>query len=148
MNLLHYNEGEEAQRRYVTAILLRLDPSAHSLEILNAGHNPAFLVESDGSSRKIRASGTPIGLLPFSSYIPQKLDFSPGMRLLVYTDGMTEVFHGEDEFGEARLLETFLACKEPTPERTLGTLWDTLEAFSDGQEQSDDMTALVLFREP
>jgi serine phosphatase RsbU (regulator of sigma subunit) len=147
MNLLHYGEGGEAQRRYVTAILLRLDPSAHTLEIVNAGHNPAFLVESNGTLKKIGASGTPIGLLPFSSYVPQKFFFSPGMRLLVYTDGMTEVFHGEDEFGEQRLQETFLACNEPSPERILGSLWDTLEAFSDGQDQSDDMTALVLFRD-
>ena len=61
---------------------------------------------------------------------------------------MTEVFHGEEEFGERRLLETFLACKEPTAESTLLSLWHTLEAFSDGQDQSDDMTALVLFRRP
>ena len=67
---------------------------------------------------------------------------------MVYTDGMTEVFHGEDEFGEARLLEAFVSCKEPSPDGTLGSLWTTLESFSDGQEQSDDMTALVLFREP
>jgi len=86
--------------------------------------------------------------LPFSSYVPQSFNFDAGMRLLVYTDGMTEVFHGEDEFGEPRLLETFLACKEPTSERMLTSLWNTLEAFSDGQDQSDDMTALVLFREP
>jgi serine phosphatase RsbU (regulator of sigma subunit) len=68
------------------------------------------------------------------------------MRLLVYTDGMTEVFCGEDEFGERRLLETFLGCEERAPDEVLGTIWNTLEAFSDGQEQSDDMTALVLFR--
>ncbi len=48
MNLLHYGEGLEARRRYVTAILLRLSPSTHTLEMLNAGHNPAFLVR-DGS---------------------------------------------------------------------------------------------------
>jgi serine phosphatase RsbU (regulator of sigma subunit) len=148
MNLLHYSEGDEAQRRYVTAVLLRLDPAEHTLEILNAGHNPAFLLDSAGELSRIRASGTPIGLLPFSSYVPQKFLFEPGMRLLVYTDGMTEVFQGEDEFGEERLQETFLSCKELTPDGTLGSLWHTLEAFSDGQEQSDDMTALVLFRVP
>jgi serine phosphatase RsbU (regulator of sigma subunit) len=146
MNLLHYGEGEEARRRYVTAILFRLDPSAHTLEVLNAGHNPAFLVGADGALSKIKASGTPIGLLPFSNYATQKFELGPGTRLLVYTDGMTEVFHGDDEFGEVRLLETFLACSEPTPERVLGTIWQTLEAFSDGHEQSDDMTALVMFR--
>jgi serine phosphatase RsbU (regulator of sigma subunit) len=146
MNLLHYGEGEQARHRYVTAILFRLDPSIHTLEVLNAGHNPAILLASDGRFTKIPASGTPIGLLPFSNYVAQEFEVSPGMRLLVYTDGMTEVFHGEDEFGESRLLETFLACKETTPEGVLKSLWQTLEAFSDGQEQSDDMTALVLFR--
>ena len=147
MNLLHYGEGDEARRRYVTAMLLRLDPAAHTLEVVNAGHNPAFLA-SGGTLNKIAASGTPIGLLPFSTYAARKFDFGPGARLLVYTDGMTEVFHGEDEFGEARLLETFVACNEPTPERMLGSIWSALEAFSDGQDQTDDMTALVLRRSP
>jgi serine phosphatase RsbU (regulator of sigma subunit) len=146
MNLLHYDEGEEARHRYVTGVLFRLDPVAHTLEAVNAGHTSVFLVAEDGTLTKMKASGTPFGLLPFSSYAPQVVKLEPGMRLLVYTDGMTEVFHGEDEFGEARLLQWFLGCKEPTPDRVLGSLWETLEAFSDGQEQSDDMTALVLFR--
>ncbi len=148
MNLLHFNEGSEARRRYVTAIMLRLNPAANTLEAVSAGHNPAFLVSPDGTLTKIKASGTPIGMLPFSSYVPQTFTLDPGSRLLVYTDGMTEVFRGEEEFGEARLLEAFLACREQTAERTLSSLWHTLEAFSDGQDQSDDMTALVLFRRP
>lgn len=148
MNLLHYNEGPEARRRYVTTILLRLNPVRNDVEVVNAGHNPAFLVTPDGTLTKVKASGTPIGMLPFSSYVPQIFRLDPGSRLLVYTDGMTEVFHGQDEFGEARLLEAFLACRETTAERTLSSLWHTLGAFSDGQDQSDDMTALVLFRRP
>ena len=150
MNVLHYGEGAESRRRYVTAMLMRLDPANHTLEVINAGHNPGFLINGQGAGEEalttIVASGTPIGILPFSNYVPQKFLLRPGARLLVYTDGMTEVFHGEDEFGEARLLETFLACEEPTPERALRHVWRTLEGFSDGQEQSDDMTALVLFR--
>jgi len=146
MNLLHYNEGAESRRRYVTAILLRLDPSNHTLEVLNAGHNPGFLVSADGSVTRLKASSTPIGMLPFSNYVPHTFRFEPGSRLLVYTDGMTEVFHGEDEFGEQRLMECFVGCTECTAQQTLSSVWRTLEAFSDGQEQSDDMTALVLFR--
>jgi serine phosphatase RsbU (regulator of sigma subunit) len=146
MNLLHYNEGDEARTRYVTTMLLRLDPSAHTLEALNAGHNPAFFVRPDAALSKISASGTPIGMLPFSNYKSQTLSLDPGTRLLVYTDGMTEVFRGNEEFGEQRLLDTFLTCTEPTPQRTLDFVWKTLENFSGGQEQSDDMTSLVLFR--
>jgi serine phosphatase RsbU (regulator of sigma subunit) len=147
MNLLHFGEGMEAQRRYVTVMMLRLDPATHRLEALNAGHNPAFLIEDDGTVRRISASGTPIGMLPFSSYVSEEFSFGPGTRLLVYTDGMTEIFCGEEEFGEARLLEAFLTSSKPTAEESLGFLWETLEAFSDGREQSDDMTALVLCRD-
>jgi serine phosphatase RsbU (regulator of sigma subunit) len=146
MNTLHYAEGVESRRRYVTAILLRFNPESHLLEVLNAGHNPAFLVSADGSVSRIVASGTPIGILPFSSYVAENFMLSPGARLLVYTDGMTEVFCGEEEFGELRLLEVFLNCRDLTADGTLESLWHTLEAFSDGHEQSDDMTALVLFR--
>ena len=146
MNLLHYSEGAESRRRYVTAFLLRLDPAANTIEVVNAGHNPAILLTGDGSPVMIAASGTPIGMLPFSSYVSEK--YAPGnsARLLVYTDGMTEVFRGEEEFGESRLLQAFSDCEEPTPEAALSSLWNTLETFSDGQEQCDDMTALLLFR--
>jgi len=147
MNLLHYGEGSESRRRYVTAMLLRFNPSTHELEVINAGHNPAFLVSADGSLQKLAASGTPIGILPFSSYVPEVFLLGPGSRLLVYTDGMTEVFCGEDEFGETRLLETFRNCREKTAERALESIWRSLEEFSVGNDQTDDMTALVLFRD-
>jgi serine phosphatase RsbU (regulator of sigma subunit) len=147
MNLLHYSEGSEAQRRYVTVMLLCLDPAGHILEAVNAGHNPAFLIKRDGTVYKISASGTPIGMLPFSSYVSEEFPFDPGTKLLVYTDGMTEVFCREEEFGEARLLESFLTNSESIADQALESLWKTLGAFSDGQEQSDDMTALILSRD-
>jgi serine phosphatase RsbU (regulator of sigma subunit) len=146
MNVLHYSEGAESRRRYVTAMLMRLDPKTDVLEVINAGHNPGFLRMPDGTLTTIVASGTPIGILPFSSYVPEKFVLEPGARLLIYTDGMTEVFCAEEEFGERRLLQTFVACEEKTPDGALDHLWRTLEEFSCGGEQSDDMTALVLFR--
>lgn len=150
MNLLQYGESEESRRRYVTAILLQLDPIAHTIQVVSAGHNPAFLVSKSGgdsSVQTIRASGTPIGMLPFSSYAVEEFRLEPGARLLLYTDGLTEVFHGEEEFGEDRLLQTFAECSETTSEAVLDSLWATLDNFSDGSEQSDDMTALVLLRQ-
>jgi serine phosphatase RsbU (regulator of sigma subunit) len=160
MNLLHFNEGEQSRRRYVTAFFLQLDPATNSMEVVNAGHNPAFLLvpgdevsEAGGeaSVQKIGASGTPVGLLPFSSYKSVNFPLSVGSKLLLYTDGMTEVFRtgrdGEidEEFGEDRLLNTFLHCTEAAPEQMLDAVWSALDSFGD-QEQSDDMTAMVLMR--
>src|ERR1019366_161596 len=54
MNQHHWLEGEEARRRYVTAIFLRLDPDGGEsgggeVEIVNAGHNPGFVIAPDGT---------------------------------------------------------------------------------------------------
>ncbi len=149
MNLLHWNEGEESRRRYVTAIFLELDPQTDTVQFVNAGHNPAFLLVPDGggyATTRIGASGTPIGLIPFSTYEAETHGLPPGSRLLVYTDGLTEVFRGEEEFGEERLLDSFNHADSVQSDGVLETLWRTLDEFSDGREQTDDMTAMVLLR--
>src|ERR1700691_4348385 len=51
----HYGEGPEARRRYVTAIFLKLDPQAHTIEVVNAGHNPGFLISGDKTGHEIEA---------------------------------------------------------------------------------------------
>ena len=152
LNDQHYAEGVEARRRYVTAIFLRLDPATHTLDVLNAGHNPGFLVmggkEGQASqARQIVASGTPIGLVPGMQYTAETFAFPSGTRLLFYTDGLTEVFKGEDEFGTDRLLQCFMGCNSSESAAILDSLWLELHDFCGGAHQEDDMTALALLRE-
>ncbi len=150
----HWEEGSEARRRYVTAIFLRLDPTSAEMEIVNAGHNPAFLVnDSDASVRLVEASGTPLGLLPGARYSIERIPIEPGARILLYTDGLTEIFRGEEEFGQQRLMDTFRTMTQLQPsdgnqhaEETLATLWTTLDTFSAGAPQQDDMSAIALCR--
>jgi len=148
MNVLHYNEGEESRRRYVTAIFLRLDPNTHTLEVVNAGHNPGFLLNGSDLPEMIEASGTPVGMLPFSTYSAEKYVLSNKAKLLIYTDGMTEVFQGNEEFGQDRLLEAFRTSRAVDAPSTLNSIWQTLDAFSNQESQTDDMTALVIGRKP
>jgi phosphoserine phosphatase RsbU/P len=146
MNQQHYGEGQEAQRRYVTAIFLKLDPETNIVEVVNAGHNPGFLIRADKTVHEIGASGTPIGLVPGMQYASESTPFLPGSRLLFYTDGLTEVFHGDDEYGPERLLATFQECTSQDGTAILKHLWQHLEAFSSGEPQIDDMSALALIR--
>lgn len=146
MNQHHWQEGEEARRRYVTAIFLLLRPATGEVEVVNAGHNPGFLVTPGGPTRQFESSGTPLGLLPGMQYAIEKSHFSPGSRLLFYTDGLTEVFRGEEEFGPERLLDEFSKCPADKAGDILDALWATLGDFAEGGPQSDDMTALALCR--
>jgi serine phosphatase RsbU (regulator of sigma subunit) len=146
MNQHHWAEGEESRRRYVTAIFLRLNPGTGEMEIVNAGHNPGFLLAPANEPKQFEAAGTPLGLLPGMSYSAEQARIEPGSRLLFYTDGLTEVFRGDEEFGAERLLNEFSTCKSPQADAILDSLWSALNVFSAGGQQGDDMTALALCR--
>ena len=148
MNQHHWHEGEEARRRYVTAIFLRLDPTRGEVEIVNAGHNPGFVITPDNVQHQVEAAGTPLGLLPGMTYSSERLVFGQGSRLLFYTDGLTEVFHEEEEFGQDRLLLEFSNTPTQQADGILDALWVAIQGFSGGGPQEDDMTALVLCHLP
>ena len=140
----HWEEGAEARRRYVTAILVRLDAANSRIEVVNAGHNPGMLVQPDGAVQMIEASGAPLGMLPSMEYTLEAFDFPPGSRLLLYTDGLTEVFCGDDEFGCERLTDTFRLLRTEDAGEMLDAVWGALDRFSTGGDQTDDMTALAV----
>jgi sigma-B regulation protein RsbU (phosphoserine phosphatase) len=146
MNQHHWAEGEEARRRYVTAIFLRMIPGADEIEVINAGHNPGFLVEPGAEPHQFNAAGTPLGLLPGMRYASERHTFAPGSRLLFYTDGLTEVFKGDEEFGADRLLDEFSKYPALNADGILDALWAAIAAFAEGGPQADDMTALALCR--
>jgi serine phosphatase RsbU (regulator of sigma subunit) len=146
INDLHYSEGPEARRRYVTAIIMRLDARLHEAEVVNAGHNPGFVVQHDGCHSLIEASGPPLGMLPSMRYTVERCSLPPNSKLLLYTDGLTEVFQGDEEFGMERLLREFVQSTQQDCGALLDCLWEQLGEFAGSTEQSDDMTALALLR--
>jgi len=146
MNQHQWLEGEEARRRYVTAIFLRLYPEKGEMEFVNAGHNPGYVLHQDGSRCEIESSGTPLGLLPGMQYTLERCNFLIGSRLLFYTDGLTEAFCGDEEFGPERLWENFSQCDVLKADGILDALWTAIQSFVKGGPQGDDMTALVLCR--
>jgi len=146
MNQHLWQDGEEARRKYVTAIFVRLYPAEGEIEVVNAGHNPGFGIHADGSTCFFQATGTPLGLLPGMRYASERCPFPRGSRLLFYTDGLTEAFRGDEEFGAERLMENFSKCLSPKADGILEALWKAIGDFVEGGPQGDDMTALVLCR--
>ena len=142
----HWEEGQEARQRYVTAICVRFHAADATLEVVNAGHNPGLLVGPDGSVRMLEASGTPLGMLSDIRYSAEIVRFPAGSRLLLYTDGLTDVFCGDEEFGCERLTEAFCSLTTRDASESLQALWKHLHRFSTGA-QTDDMTALAIIHQ-
>jgi len=70
--------------------------------------------------------------------------FPPGSRVLLYTDGLTEVFCDDEEFGCDRLSDSFRDAPRASAPAILDTLWETLRSFSSNAPQTDDMTAIAI----
>ena len=77
---------------YVTALCVRADPDAGTLEYASGGHPPAFLRAVDGSIEQLDSTGFVLGACAAADYdpAPRVLDFGPGDALIAYTDGATE----------------------------------------------------------
>jgi serine phosphatase RsbU (regulator of sigma subunit) len=83
-------------------------------------------------------------MIPGINYSPQTSSFPPGSRVLLYTDGLTEVFCGDEEFGCDRLSDTFRDASHEDAATNLSTLWEVLRSYSDNAPPTDDMTAIAI----
>ena len=113
------------------------------IEFCIAGHNPPVLLKKNNIT-KIKATGIPVGLFCGSEYGVCKYSMEPGDTVLVYTDGLTESFSGGDEYGEGRLIESYLKSGEETPELILDKLFSEHSSFMKAAKASDDITAAIL----
>jgi phosphoserine phosphatase RsbU/P len=67
------------------------DTTTRTLRHGSGGHPPAILLEPDGTSRELLASGMLIGGMPGMAYRSDTAVIPPGSRLCVYCDGAYEI---------------------------------------------------------
>ncbi|MBQ2821492.1 MAG: SpoIIE family protein phosphatase [Thermoguttaceae bacterium] len=97
---------ERWEDRFVTVIAGILDPRTHDIELVNAGHLPPVLCRPDGSLEIVQTQrGFPVGVLPDSTFISNKIRLKPGESLFFFTDGATDGVNAEGVmFGMERIL--------------------------------------------
>src|SRR5246500_451900 len=128
-----------------TLAAARLDLSGRQLDYAAAGHPPALLISSSGEVRRLEPRGTVLGRL--TEAVPEKameqLKLSAGDRLMLYSDGLIEVWNEDDEILGVEGLEK-IAGKAAT-----ASLHDTREAIIEGVNSysagplRDDITLIL-----
>jgi serine phosphatase RsbU (regulator of sigma subunit)/CHASE2 domain-containing sensor protein len=90
--------------RFVTLVLLLLDPTTREMRLVNAGH-PNPLVTSPGiTPTRITVGDPPIGISPDLVFSDTKLVLRRDQRVVVVSDGVTEATDPSEEmYGEERL---------------------------------------------
>jgi serine phosphatase RsbU (regulator of sigma subunit) len=135
--------------RFITFLLVLLDPASGEIDYTNAGHNPGLLVRADGSIEELQSHGLPLALFPGKPYGSSGLQMRAGDLLFLYTDGVTEANDPEGvEFGMARL-KAFLAGQAGRdPAEIEAGLLKTLEEHAAGEPFADDRTLVMVRRQP
>lgn len=88
--------------RFITFLLVVIDPSSDLVTIVNAGHMAPILRRVDGqlSEPGEEESGLPIAIDTGMDYEAVEVEFAPGDVMLMYTDGINEAMDASDnEFG-------------------------------------------------
>jgi sigma-B regulation protein RsbU (phosphoserine phosphatase) len=132
---------ERGVGKYATMILLKIWPDGN-VEYLNCGHIPPVIVTSAGTSR-LEESNLVVGLLPGVHYKSGFCALTPGERILLFTDGITEAEnHRGEQFGDAEL--------EGILHRAgLDQILHRLAKFQGQQESQDDCTLCeLIYRGP
>ena len=132
---------------FVTLFFGMLDPRTGELRFTNAGHNPPYHLNGNGLTPVTGCKGRPLGVRENSTYETGRLDLAPGEKIYLYTDGVTEAANRQDELFTEQRLEAVLrrVAGQPT-DAIIKAVTEAVRSFADGAPQSDDITALAIWR--
>ncbi len=135
--------------RFVTFVAAICCPGSSDIEMLSAGHGPTFIYSHpEDRFTEMNAQALPFGILPsFNSDPPEHVHLHSGDLLLLATDGFFEWENDQGEqFGVFRLKESIRSSRDSAPAEIIMRLYETVNAFSNGTKQQDDLTAVVIKR--
>lgn len=132
---------------FVTAWVGILDYMTGHIDYVNAGHNPPMMLcrETGEWSWLRENSGVPLGMFDDETYESFELECSPGDKVFLYTDGVTESFSATmEQFGEGRLEALLGEHLTEHPRELIDLVRHAVEEHARGAEQFDDITMLAL----
>jgi len=133
------------RNQFVTAVAVYIDRK-NRMRIANAGHPAVLIVRKDGEELILKKpSGWIIGVFPEIAFAMEELQLSPGDRVVIFTDGITETRNVAGEFFDD---DRFYRIIHDHRSKLAGTLssaiFDALYRWSGSRGIEDDITLIVL----
>ncbi len=144
----HILEGESTEDFFATASLIFLDMKKGTVTIADAGHGFPVIYRSKTASieKPIRLEGIPLGMIRDSIYEEVTMRLGENDFCVITTDGVTEAVSASgDQFGRERL-EQALKDNSASVETAGAAILSSLETFTKGAGQHDDITLVCLGR--
>lgn len=146
----HTNEllyATTPSNKYVTGVLLQVEPDTGKCTYVSAGHTDCLLLRASGEAEWIKATGTPLGLIPMMPYDEESFVVQPGDIIALFSDGVTEAQDiKEEEYGEQRVADFVSGIAHESAAVIVDKIFDEIDRFAGAAPQYDDITLFVLKR--
>lgn len=131
---------------FVTAQYVFLDMENMRLTCGNGGHPPLLIINRYIKNvQALNPRGRLLGCYPDSTYSAEEALLHEGDRIILYTDGITEVFdHDNTMFGEEGLISFTRKNAQLSGDEYIDTLIDELRNFSRLDSFDDDISVVVI----
>ncbi len=140
---------DNASSMFATAFYAVLNLRSGVLEYCNCGHNAPFLLLSSGETRSFPATGLPLALFADRTPAMASVTLNHSDTLVLFTDGVTEAMNlSQEELGEAAFIETLAGSRDRPVAEIVSRIFSTVDSFSQGAEQTDDITCIAIRRRP
>jgi len=138
-------EESTSSGNYATFFYTIISTDNNTLTFTNAGHNPPFLIRSDGTVEKLKEGGIVLGFLTNQTYMQKTVPFEKDDILFCYTDGLTEAMNmEEEEFGEYRILQILKNNRHLNSYELKTEILKTVRKFTGKKDIEDDQTMLII----
>ncbi|MGO9895317.1 MAG: SpoIIE family protein phosphatase [Bryobacteraceae bacterium] len=130
--------------KYATIFYCQVERGGR-VRYVNAAHCPPLVLRSSGVTAVLEATGMPVGLIEDAEYEVADTRLTPGDKLLIYTDGVTEAQDAAGAFFGVKRLHALAAVHGASSAETVhDAIQMAVRDFTQGAAQSDDITLLVL----
>jgi hypothetical protein len=135
--------------RFLTLFYGELDATTGSLTYVNAGHNPPLLRRAGGGVDELEPTAMMLGVSADAPVEARQIEMQPADRLLLFSDGLSEALNAQDqEYGDTRVRESLQRAHELAPAAAVERLVADVERFRGSAPPHDDMTLMLIARQP
>ncbi|MCU1350528.1 MAG: Serine phosphatase RsbU, regulator of sigma subunit, partial [Acidobacteria bacterium] len=123
-----------------------LDPATHTLRFSSAGHlDPYVFRAADKRIEPLSSWGFPLGVRRREAFREHSVEFVPGDRLILYSDGLIEAVDDDGEpYGFERFEQTIRGCGHLTADEIKKALLASVKKFTRNRPPEDDQTLVVV----
>ena len=135
--------------RYLTAFYGILSVESGVFRYAKAGHVCPYVLRQDGSIEVLESEGIFLGMYPQESYEEKHCELAPGDRLVLFTDGVTELRNPQGEMlGEERLKALVAQYRFLPVAEAIEKVFRSLQEFSRDAPARDDQTLVIIEYRP